>query len=115
MNRIIFSTAVTACFIFSCGTPKDPVPDNLLSPDSMVSILVDIHLVEAASSVTRLNDVQSFKAQELYPAIYKSHHIDSAAFRRSFDYYLKHPEKLEAIYEKVLNELSRRESESGKP
>ncbi len=101
--------------LFSCRAPKEKTPDNLLPPDSMVSILVDVHLAEAAANVTRLSDVQSFKAPQLYPAIFKSHQTDSTTFHNSFNYYLKHPEKLEAIYNKVLNELSRRESETGKP
>src|SRR5689334_6483100 len=115
MRKILFSVTILALFIFSCSSPKESAPDNLLPPDSMVTILVDVHLAEAAANVTRISDVQSFKAQELYPAIFKSHQTDSAAFHSSFNYYLKHPEKLEAIYDKVLNELSRRESETGKP
>ena len=113
MKYISLVTALTF-LIFSCNNPKESVPGNLLVPDSMVSILVDIHLAEAVAGVTRIDDVQSFKAHELYPAIYKSHKTDSATFHNSFNYYMKHPEKLEAIYDKVLNELSRRESETGK-
>jgi hypothetical protein len=115
MRKILVLITILGLLIFSCGTPKEKTPDNLLPPDSMVSILVDVHLAEAAANVTRLSDVQSFKAQSLYPAIFKSHQTDSTTFHSSFNYYLKHPEKLEAIYDKVLNELSRRESESGKP
>src|SRR5258706_11809173 len=114
MKHIIFLSSVVVFFI-GCSKPREAVPDKLISPDSMVSILVDIHLAEAAVNITRINDLQSFKAQQLYPAIFKSHQTDSTIFHSSFDYYLKHPEKLEAIYEKVLDELSKRESESGKP
>ena len=110
---LVLVTVISFCC--SCNRQQqETTPGKLLSPDSMVSILVDIHLAEAAANVTRINDVQSFKAQELYPSIYKSHYTDSATFHNSFNYYLKRPEKLEAIYEKVLNELSKRESESGK-
>src|ERR1051325_6999036 len=115
MKRILFLAGIIFLLVWSCSKPKEKVPDHLISPDSMVSILVDIHLVEAAANITRLNDVQPFKAPQLYPAIFKSHQTDSATFHTSFDYYLQNPKKLEAIYEKVLNELSRRESESGKP
>lgn len=113
--KYVLILVVAISFFTSCSRQKEAAPGKILSPDSMVSILVDIHLAEAAANVTRINDVQSFKAPELYPAIYKSHFTDSATFRSSFDYYLKRPEKFEAIYEKVLDELSKRESESGKP
>jgi len=115
MRKILFLVLIGMLFLFSCGAPKEKNPDNLLPPDSMVSILVDIHLAEAAANVTRISDVQAFKAPQLYPAIFKSHQTDSATFHNSFNYYLKRPEKLEKIYDKVLNELSRRESETGKP
>lgn len=115
MKRLILLPVIAVFFICSCDRPRESAPDKLLSPDSMVSILVDIHMAEAAANVKRINDVQSFKAWELYPAIYKLHQTDSATFHYSFSYYLMHPEKFEAIYDKVLNELSKRESESGKP
>lgn len=115
MRKTFILSVVIAAAVWSCRKPEEKVPGNLLSPDSMVSILVDIHLAEAAANVTRINDVQSFKARELYPAIFKTHQTDSATFHSSFNYYLQRPKKLEAIYEKVLSELSRRESETGKP
>lgn len=95
----------------SCTRTEGPVPKEIISPDSMVSILVDVHLAEAASNVSRINDVQRFSASDLYPVIFKTHHTDSVAFRKSFDYYLEHPKKLDKIYEQVINELSKRESE----
>jgi hypothetical protein len=107
--------AALAIFLFSCSRqPSEVVPDHLLSPDSMVSILVDIHLAEAAAGIRNINDVQSFKAQQFYPAIYKIHRTDSTTFHNSFDYYMKRPEKLVAIYDKVLSELSERESKTRK-
>src|SRR5436190_24113954 len=104
LKNIIAVVAWMLCFQF-CTQREGAVPKELISPDSMVNILVDVHLAEAATNVTRLNDVQKFSASDLYPLIYKSHHIDSSAFRKSFEYYLQHPKKLDKIYEQVLNEL----------
>src|SRR5262245_11637473 len=113
MRKILILSFI-ALAVGSCKRREEKVPGNLISPDSMVSILVNIHLAEAAANITRINDVQSFKARELYPAIFKTHRTDSITFHSSFDYYLQRPKKLETIYDKVLNELSRRESEAGK-
>lgn len=95
----------------SCSRKEESVPKEIISPDSMVAIMVDVHLAEAAGNVNRINDTHRFSAGELYPLIFKTHHIDSATFRKSFDYYLEHPKQFNKIYEKVLNELSRMESE----
>ena len=110
-NFLIIVVAASFCFQF-CSHPENPAPKELISPDSMVSLLVDIHVAEAAANVTRLNDVMRFSASDLYPGIFKTHHTDSIAFRKSVEYYLANPKKFDKIYEQVLNELSRRESET---
>ena len=96
----------------SCSRKEESVPEEIISPDSMVVIMVDVHLAEAAANVNRINDSQRFSAGELYPLIFKTHHIDSATFRKSFDYYLNHPDKFNRIYEQVIAELSKQESET---
>ena len=96
----------------SCSRKEESVHREIISPDSMVVIMVDVHLAEAAANMNRINDVQRFSAGELYPLIFKTHHTDSATFRKSFDYYLEHPEKFDRIYEQVIVELSKRESET---
>ena len=109
--RYFFTVVVSVLLFQSCARREEVVPKEIISPDSMVAILVDVHLAEATASMNRINDIQRFSAPELYPVIYKSHHTDSITFRKSFDYYLDHPKKLDKIYEQVISELSRRESE----
>jgi len=106
MSALFFTTAFQCCIRSEESAPKELIP-----PDSMVNILVDVHIAEAAANVARINDVEKFSASDLYPDIFKTHLTDSISFRKSFDYYLHHPKKLDKIYEQVLNELSRRESE----
>ena len=115
MKRKFLFVLITSAFCFQfCSQTEKSVPNEFIQPDSMVALLIDIHLAEAASNATRINDVQKFSAADLYPVIFRTHHTDSAAFRKSFDYYLQHPKKLDKIYEQVLNELSKRESDSQK-
>ena len=114
MKHLVYSVVLVIIFCSCNRQPSEVIPENLLSPDSMVSILVDIHLAEAATGIRRVNDLQSFTAHELYPSIYKLHHTDSATFHSSFNYYMKHPEKLVTIYDKVLSNLSERESKTRK-
>ena len=109
--RNIISLIVSVLLIESCSQKEASVPKEILSPDSMVSILVDVHLAEASSNLTRINDPVKIMAYDLYPLIFKTHHTDSATFRQSFDWYLDHPKRLDKVYEQVINELSRRESE----
>jgi hypothetical protein len=98
-------------FFQHCTPVEEAIPKDIISPDSMVAIMVDVHLAEAVANVNRVNDEQRFSAGELYPIIFKTHRIDSATFRKSFDYYLEHPKKFDKIYDEIINELSRRESE----
>ena len=112
MIRYFFTTLISVLILFqSCARIDGPVPKEFIAPDSMASILVDVHLAEAAANTASVNDLQRFSASDLYPVIFKTHHTDSIAFRKSFEYYQNHPKKLDKIYEQVINELSKRESE----
>ena len=111
LKHIVAVAFISVLLSQSCSHKEESVPKEIISPDLMVAILVDVHLAEASVNVNRINEPLRFSAGALYPLIYKAHHTDSIAFRKSFDYYLENPKKFDKIYEQVINELSKRESE----
>ncbi len=90
-----------------------PVPDNLIAADSMVKILVDVHLIESSLKTihTKKQDNEHF-TDTYYTTLFEKHHITRDQFLRSLDYYERHAEKLEKIYEDVIVELGKLESEA---
>lgn len=99
-------------FLFSCSEKKEEkTPDNILSEEKMSAVLIDMNLLEASAS---LSFIQEGEEQEKVPQIdiYKKHNITKKEFDESFKYYSSKPEKLNKIYEQVLNELNKMQAEA---
>ena len=92
---------VILILISACkGIDKPDKPDNLLSKQEMVNVLIDLSLISSAKGVNKKtleNNVSSPKA-----FIYKKHHIDSLQFALSNQYYAYNSE----VYTEILNHVS---------
>ncbi|WP_205504395.1 DUF4296 domain-containing protein [Rufibacter psychrotolerans] len=96
--------------VFACsqdsGKPADLIPE-----EKMTRIMLDIHLTEAAVGRTHRDvDTSRVAYREAHKLILKRHAVSDSAFKHSYDYYLAHPEKMDKIYEVVLDSLSIREA-----
>ncbi len=93
-------------FLSACnsGTPEDVLP-----PEKMVSVLVDLHVVDAMltnQSIRKGTD----EAEQYYEHIYHKHGITRQLFQNTTAYYAKHPGKLKEMYVSVIGELETRDS-----
>ena len=76
---------ILACLLLSCANNNNEItPIEILSESEFGAILKDMHL-----------------------EIYSRHNISEEKFKLSLNYYCDNPEKLEKIYTKILNELSK--------
>jgi hypothetical protein len=94
--------------LFSSGcTNKKPIPSDMLPEDTLVNIIVDMHLGDA---ILLQPNVQSLpyviNKQEYYFSILKKHSITKEIFEKNINFYANHPEEYDLIYEKVIEELS---------
>ena len=101
--------------LFACNEAVETIPDNVLSKEDMVSVMVDIQLIEAALSINQSEEAKE-TAYYNYDSVLKQHNLSKEKFDESFKYYSEHPELMEQIYEEMLSELSKRQAEveSGK-
>ena len=98
------------CLIFlSCGTPKTEIPQDILSENSFINLLKDIHLAEAEFELHKTKGMENAKNElgHNYNVIYDSHEITADDFEKTLDYYAQHPEQLEKIYTRVLEQLTK--------
>lgn len=88
--------------------PVVPVPDTVLSPDSMVSVLRDLHLMESGINghFFQSNNIVSDRSV-LREIVFEKHKVKSDYFLKSMDFYSAHPEHLDSVYQKVIVELSK--------
>jgi len=111
LKSLLFIT-ITALSFLSCGNKKIQVPDYVVSEDSLVSLLVDIHLIDAILNKEKKPHAEKYEeALELYPAVLLKHNIDRAIFDSTIKFYVKYPEAFTKIYDEVLRELSILEGE----
>ena len=113
MKKSILLKALFLSLIISCSAPVVEIPKDVLAKDKMISILVDVHLAEAAISINNAQRDTS-KVTEYYEFIYKNHSTTKKQFTESYDFYLAHPEILNKIYDDVLVELSKKQTEAVK-
>ena len=108
IKHLLF-VGILAAFV-GCVNHEVALPKGYLTEAQMLPIMVDIHLIEGARSGTLvLGDTNALP--DYYAKIYQKHNITDSAFKVNFAWYTEHPEKLKAIYEAVIVELSVKEEE----
>ncbi|MEC8458100.1 MAG: DUF4296 domain-containing protein [Bacteroidota bacterium] len=90
--------------ITSCSESEIHVPQEIISAEQMIPILVDVHIVEGARNGTLIlgdtNDIEDY-----YAKIYEKYNISEEMFKRSFSFFNSEPDLFIPIYEKVLDSL----------
>lgn len=103
-----FGPVIIGCsFLVACSGGKNKLPEGILQPDEMVSILVDVHLAEA-DAINRKVQPDSVKLilDKHYQSIFQIYKIEKTVFLQSFDYYSKRPEDFDRLYEKVIEQMT---------
>ena len=107
----VFGLLVFIFLLSGChrGTEKKASgnDDAIISKDEMVSVLVDMHLVEAkikASQTSGYN--QEYYLKFYFSSILKKHNITSEQFRKSLQYYQDDAVKMDKIYTDVVSNLT---------
>lgn len=102
-----FGLLMAICmFIWSCEGEEQVVPDDLLSENQMVGILIDVHLAES-----KLNEVKGDISVRVdlfntyATSIYEQHGTDSVQYVTSHNYYMQNLEVMKGIYQKVSDSL----------
>lgn len=93
---------------FSCSKKQVEVPADVISRDTMIVVLAEIHLAEASIQVLNVEVKDSLKAVSfgLYNYIFSKHKITQELFKKSFDFYRSEPAYLHAMYDEVITHLS---------
>ncbi len=109
MNRLI-STLILIIILFSCNNIERPKkPDNLISKETMVDVITDISLMNAAKGMNK--DLLEKNAINPANYIYKKYNIDSIQFASSNNYYAYDVKEYEKIYMIVKERLEKKKDE----
>jgi hypothetical protein len=100
-NRLFFSVLV---FLIACKS--NSVPDGIIKLDEMTHLMTDVHITDGTMyNVMQVPDTLYKYGTSRYVTLFKKYHTDSVQFRKSFQYYTSHPDKLQVIYTQVTANL----------
>ena len=95
--------------LFSCYS-VDKSPSDIIKPKEMQSILWDVMRAQTLASETALKDSSinvAIETKMLSKRAFQIHKTDSADFARSYDWYLKRPDRLKLIFDSLYAQKQR--------
>ncbi len=104
-----FVLMLSSCYHVNENEPV--IPDVLLSGSQMVEILTEIQITEAGFSISKNRINAKELKPEYYDKILQQYGITIQQLKENIDYYHESPKVLEDIYEKVLANLSKIQSD----
>lgn len=88
------------------------VPPGIIPADTMVQVLVDVHLIEASLKVKHVKKEENERFTEYYyDQLFEKHGITREQFDQSIEYYERDSELIDAMYERVITELNKIQSQ----
>jgi hypothetical protein len=114
-NTFLYLLLVLGTLLAACQKPEEVAPPSKLLPqDKMVSLLVNIHILEAQVDASAL---PSDSARALFlqqkKELFKRYEVTDSTFRQSYRYYAVHNKDLDDIYKIVIDSLGKREEKFG--
>jgi len=102
--------------IIACSRPEVIVPATVILRDSMISVLSDMHLAEAAIQLRNLGAGDTARAETYarYRYVFRKHGINADQFRKSMTFYRSHPEYFNKMYKEVITRLSETQAKEQK-
>lgn len=101
---------ISLTVLVACSGDEHPIPADSVPVNQLIPLLADIHLANAQSDAMRSNDDSGSTRNDSLSCIKNG--IDQKRYETTMAWYKEHPEELSKVYEEVINELSRRQSET---
>ena len=114
MGKKILLALSLSLLLISCGQKIDEkVPPGVLSEEKMTEILVQKHVQEAAYNLNKTNEqLLNFAESHRMSTVLAAMNVSREDFETSLKYFAEHPQKLNRIYDEVINELNRMQAKS---
>ncbi len=87
------------------------VPAGIIVPDSMVTVLTDVHIFQATLQLGYIREDSARLVAKAFDDVLKKHHLTEDEYSKSIKYYSYHTSLLDGIYEKVLSNISQQKAE----
>ncbi|MFM2136495.1 MAG: hypothetical protein RL021_1895 [Bacteroidota bacterium] len=100
-----------AVIMTACNVPKEDAHTDLIGQDSLISILSDLYLADATHVNGNISDAaDNTGIAAVRAGVLQKQNVSPERFKVTMRYYADHPDELVAVYDKVIEELTRRQS-----
>jgi hypothetical protein len=99
--------------VLACNTLKDGAPPDLIPSNEMASILYEVHKTETMASRMSFKTFDSSKVAYDYmeSKILENYKVDTAQYRKSYEYYASNPDQFAIIYDLIEKMLEKEKDE----
>lgn len=96
----------------SCSGTSIRKPNNLISKDEFVKIMVDVYLIQGINlEAGKPDSLKKITQTDLYFSVLKKYDIPDTVFVRSLIYYSSFPKDYEKIHTQIMNILKEKEQQ----
>ena len=112
--RYFLSLIITYALVFTgCSSEEDQnapsKPEDLLEEDKMIQVMMDLQMAESYIRNNRHN-IDSIQPKAFYNWVWEQHGTNKETVKRSIQYYVHYPEKMEEMYLEVINRLTQQQA-----
>jgi hypothetical protein len=107
MNRILITFFA---FQVILGCKQEKMPQGVLSQPEMVNVLIQLYVAEERLSKVAVPYDSSTKLIPYFRVkVFESTGVPDSVYKKSMEYYMANPKKLELIYTALVDSLSLKE------
>lgn len=96
--------------LLACGGGNSKTPEGVIPKDKMIEVIAEIELTQALIKL-KSSTQDTINEQELYNEVYQDYNISQEKFNRSLKHYCENPKSLMNMYGKVIENLTKKQSE----
>ena len=115
MRKAIAGLLAIICLAFIACSDKNSIPSGVLPKDKMEGVLWDMILADQYAAYLAKDSAHLDLKQEhlrLYEQVFRLHDITRDKFRKSYQFYIGHPEIAQNLFDSVVNRGNRLRTES---
>lgn len=112
MKKYALFLVVVMPLMFSCVQRHAPIPHGVIGRDTMKRMLLDLHLLESAANMNKLQGEQRGNFR-IYEFVYNKYGVTEATFDSSFYFYRNNPDILDEMYREILDEAVKLQAKEG--
>jgi hypothetical protein len=104
MHRLLFALLIMLALI---ACQRDKPGKDILPPEALVPVLVDIHLLNSIQSSHAFRTIaRDADSIDTHGYIFDKHGVTSIEFDSSIAWYSRHPDLFTEIYDEVVMQLT---------